>query len=151
MLYAIVALLVLIADQALKYYVTLNIPLDEGVITMIPGVMSLVNYHNYGAAFSMLSGFGARWAFVVLAVAFTVGVIYALVNRRVQSKFLAWTLVMVAAGAVGNAIDRALYGYVVDMFRTDFMNFAIFNVADIFITLGGFGLCLAILRMPDGD
>ena len=151
MLYAIAALLVLIADQALKYYVTLNIPLDEGVITLIPGVMSLVNFHNTGAAFSMLSGGGARWAFVVLAVAFTIGISYAIINRRIKDKFLRWTLVLIAAGAMGNAIDRALYGYVVDMFRTDFMNFAIFNVADIFITLGCIALCFAILRMPGDD
>ena len=148
MYYAIAALLVLIADQALKYYVTLNIPLGDGVITLIPGFMSLVNYHNTGAAFSMLSGGGARWAFVVLAVSFTAAVIYLIVNRKIRSNALRWTLTMVAAGAMGNAIDRAFYGYVVDMFRTDFMDFAIFNVADIFITVGGFFLCIAILLMP---
>lgn len=148
MYYAIAALLVLIADQALKYYVTLNIPLGDGVITLIPGFMSLVNYHNTGAAFSMLSGGGARWAFVVLAVSFTAAVIYLIANRKIPSNALRWTLTIVAAGAMGNAIDRAFYGYVVDMFRTDFMNFAIFNVADIFITVGGFALCLAILMMP---
>jgi len=146
--YAIAALLVLIADQALKYYVTLNIPLGDGVIPLIPGFMSLVNYHNTGAAFGMLSDSGARWAFVVLAVSFTAAVIYMIANRKIPSNPLRWTLTMVAAGAMGNAIDRAFYGYVVDMFRTDFMNFAIFNVADIFITLGGFALCLAILMMP---
>lgn len=148
MYYAIAALLALIADQALKYYVTLNIPLGDGVITLIPGFMSLVNYHNTGAAFSMLSGGGARWAFVVLAVSFTAAVIYLIVNRKIPSNGLRWTLTMIAAGAMGNAIDRAFYGYVVDMFRTDFMNFAIFNVADIFITVGGFLLCIAILLMP---
>jgi len=148
MLYAIAALLVLIADQALKYYVTLHIPLDEGVVTLIPGFMSLTHYHNTGAAFSMLSGGGARWAFVVLAIAVTAATIYLLLNRRIQSKAICWSLVFVCAGAIGNAIDRAFYGYVVDMFRTDFMTFAIFNVADIFITCGGFALCLAILMMP---
>lgn len=148
MYYAIAALLALIADQALKYYVTLNIPLGDGVITLIPGFMSLVNYHNTGAAFGMLSDSGARWAFVVLAVSFTAAVIYLIVNRKIPSNALRWTLTMVAAGAMGNAIDRAFYGYVVDMFRTDFMDFAIFNVADIFITVGGFALCLAILMMP---
>lgn len=148
MYYAIAALLALIADQALKYYVTLNIPLNEGVVPLIPGIMSLVHHRNTGAAFSMLSGGGARWAFVVLAAAFTAAVIYMILHRTIKSKLMNWTLVMVAAGAVGNAIDRALYGFVVDMFRTDFMNFAIFNVADIFITVGGFGLCLAILLMP---
>ena len=125
MYYAIAALLILIADQALKYYITLNVPLGEGVIPMIPGFMSLVNYHNTGAAFSMLSGGGARWAFVVLALSFTAATIYLIANRKLPSKFLCWTLTFVAAGAMGNAIDRAFYGYVVDMFRTDFMNFAI--------------------------
>lgn len=148
MYYAIAALLALIADQALKYYVTLNIPLGDGVSPFIPGFMSLVNYHNTGAAFSMLSGGGARWAFVVLALSFTAATVYLIMNRKITSKFLCWTLTMVAAGAMGNAIDRAFYGYVVDMFRTDFMNFAIFNVADIFITCGGIALCAAILFTP---
>ena len=148
MLYAIAALLVLIADQALKYYVTVKIPLDEGVVTLIPNVMSLVNYHNTGAAFSLLSGGGARWAFVALAVVLTIVVIYLLMHRTIKSPFINWTLVFITAGAIGNAIDRALYGYVVDMFRTDFMNFAIFNVADIFITCGGIALCAAILFTP---
>ena len=149
MLYAIAALLILIADQALKYYVTLNIPLGEGVMPLIPKVMSLVQYHNTGAAFSMLSGGGARWAFVVLALAFTAATVYIVLNRTIKSPMINWAMVLVSAGAMGNAIDRAFYGYVVDMFRTDFMNFAIFNVADIFICIGGFFLCLGILLMPD--
>lgn len=149
MIYAIVALLVLIADQALKYYITLNIAVNEGVKSFIPGVMSLVHHRNTGAAFSMLSGGGARWAFVLLAVCFTAATIYILSHRTIQSKLINWSLTLVAAGAVGNAIDRAFYGFVVDMFRTDFMNFAIFNIADIFITVGGFALCLGILLAPD--
>ncbi|MBQ5671922.1 MAG: signal peptidase II [Oscillospiraceae bacterium] len=149
MLYLIAALLILIADQALKYYITLNIPLGEGVVTLIPNIMSLVHFRNTGAAFSMLSGGGARWAFVVLAVAFTAAAVYMILHRTIKSPMINWAMVLVSAGAVGNAIDRAFYGYVVDMFRTDFMNFAIFNVADIFICVGGFFLCLGILLMPD--
>ena len=149
MLYLIAALLILIADQALKYYVTLNIPLGEGVVAFIPHVMSLVHYRNTGAAFSMLSGGGARWAFVVLAVAFTAATVHIILHRTIKSPMINWAMVLVSAGAVGNAIDRAFYGYVVDMFRTDFMNFAIFNIADIFICIGGFFLCLGILLMPD--
>lgn len=145
MLYAIVAVLVLILDQGLKYYVTLNIPLNDGVLPLIPGILSLTNHHNYGAAFSLLSDSGARWAFVILAVALTLGVVYALAARKVKSPIVRWLLTLIAAGAMGNAIDRALYGYVVDMFRTEFMNFAIFNVADIFITVCGILLCLCIL------
>ena len=61
-----------------------------------------------------------------------------------------WSMVLVAAGAVGNAIDRAFYGYVVDMFRTEFMNFAIFNVADIFLTCGAaFMVVYALFLDPE--
>ena len=88
MLYAIVALLVLIADQALKYYITLNVPLNEGVIPFIPGFMSLVHHRNTGAAFSMLSGGGARWAFVLLAVVFCfiIGVVFGLYPANKAAK-----------------------------------------------------------------
>ena len=54
MWYAIVAILILIADQGLKYWVTVNIALDTGHVTLIPGVLELTNIHNNGAAFSML-------------------------------------------------------------------------------------------------
>lgn len=148
MIYVIAALLVLIADQGLKYFVTLNIPVGEGIIPMIPKLLDLVHYRNTGAAFSMMSGGSARWAFVLLAACFTLGVTYALMKGRVKNKYIRWSLVMVAAGAIGNAIDRALYGYVVDMFKTPFKMFGIFNIADIFIVLGGIALCVFIILMP---
>ena len=148
MLYLIAALLVLIADQGLKYFITVNVPVGEGVIHLIPKFLDLVHYRNTGAAFSMMSGGSARWAFVLLAACFTLGVTYALMQHKVKNKYIRWSLVMVAAGAVGNAIDRALYGYVVDMFQTPFKMFGIFNVADIFIVLGGIALCVFIILMP---
>jgi lipoprotein signal peptidase len=77
--------------------------------------MSLVHHRNTGAAFSMLSGGGARWAFVLLAVVFTAAVIYMIMHRTIKDPLMNWAMVLVAAGAVGNAIDRAFYGYVVDM------------------------------------
>ena len=94
MLYLIAALLILISDQALKYYVTLNIPLGEGVVSFIPGFMSLVRYHNTGAAFSMLSGGGARWAFVVLAIAFTAATVYIILHRTIKSPMINWAMVL---------------------------------------------------------
>ena len=69
MFYAIAVVLVLIADQALKYWVSLNIELNVGEQALIPGVIKLVNIHNSGAAFGLLSGGSWRWVFVVIAVA----------------------------------------------------------------------------------
>ena len=153
MLYAIVAVLVLILDQGLKYYVTLNIPLNTGSVTLIPKVLSLMNIHNTGAAFGMLGGGAMRWGFVVLAVGFTGVVVWALMTGRVKSRTIRWLLVLIAAGGIGNAIDRALFGYVVDMFHFDlsFLSwFAIFNVADIAITVFCFVFILYILFGGEG-
>ena len=69
MLYSIVALLVVILDQAVKYWVT-NTLMGYDIVKFIPGVISLVNVPNDGAAFSMLSGGGARIYFIIVTVVF---------------------------------------------------------------------------------
>lgn len=144
MLYAIVVVLVLIADQLMKYWVTANITLNSGSVELIPGILKLVNIHNDGAAFSLFPGY--RWIFVGLAAAVTIAVILALVFRWIKSGFGRWMAVLTMAGALGNAIDRAIYGYVVDMFVIEPVKFIqVFNVADIFITVGGILFCLYLI------
>ena len=103
-------------------------------------VLALAHIHNAGAAFSMLTG--ARWFFVVLTVALVVFALWVLYAKKITHPFGRWTLALIIAGALGNLIDRALNGYVVDMFEVLFMNFAIFNVADIFVVVGGIGFCI---------
>jgi signal peptidase II len=70
---------------------------------------------------------------------------YALVRRWPKTPLGTWSLCVVTGGALGNFIDRAVNGYVVDMFEFDFIDFAIFNVADVFITVGGILFCLYLL------
>lgn len=136
MIYAIVAVIALIADQWLKYWVTVNITLSTGANTLIPGVLKLVNIHNTGAAFSILSDVSfARWIFLGLAAAVCVVLIVVIAKRVFKSKFATWCMVLFMAGAAGNCIDRALYGYVVDMFKLDFVNFAVFNLADAILVV----------------
>lgn len=145
MLYAIVSVLILIADQGLKYWVTLNIPLNEGRVELIPGVLDLMNIHNYGAAFSILRN-APSWLFIVIAIVFAAVVIISLRRNWIHGKFGRWTAVLVLAGALGNCIDRMLSGYVVDMFSFPFWkSFAVFNVADVFITVCGILFCLHVL------
>lgn len=144
MLYAIVVVLVLIADQLMKYWVTANITLNSGSVELIPGILKLVNIHNDGAAFSLFPGY--RWIFVGLAAAVTIAVILALIFKWIKSGFGRWMAVLTMAGALGNAIDRAIYGYVVDMFVIEPVKFIqVFNVADIFITVGGILFCLYLI------
>lgn len=128
-------MLAVIVDQWVKYWVAGHIPFETGIIRLIPGVMSIVNIHNDGAAFSFLAGGGARIWFILICGVFTVLVILALATNMISGKVGRWSAVMVAAGGIGNAIDRMLYGYVQDMFKVEFFNFAVFNVADIFITV----------------
>lgn len=143
MLYAIVTVLVLILDQAVKYWATVSIALDEGSITLIPGVISIVNIHNSGAAFGIFQN--AYWLFIIIAVIFAAVVVVALWKNIIRDPMGRWSAVLVMSGAIGNCIDRVMNGFVVDMFRFDFMNFAVFNVADIFITICGILFCLYII------
>lgn len=151
MLYSIVALLVVILDQAVKYWVT-NTLMGYDIVKFIPGVISLVNVPNDGAAFSMLSGGGARIYFIIVTVVFCIAVILALATNFISGRVARWSLVMVAAGGFANCIDRVIYGYVVDMFKVELFNFAIFNVADIFITVFAIVFALAIIfEKPQKD
>ena len=148
MLYSIVALLVVIFDQAVKFWVT-NTLLGYDVVSFIPGVISLVNVPNYGAAFGILSGGNARIGFIVVTVIFCLAVIIALATNFINGRVARWSLVMVAAGGFANCIDRVIYGYVVDMFKVELFNFAIFNVADIFITVFAIIFAISILFEKD--
>ena len=149
MIYAIAAVLVLILDQGLKYFVTVNITLDTGAVHLIPGVLDLVNIHNTGAAFGILQGGGWRWIFVVIALLFVAIAVYAIRRGLIKGAVGRWAVVGVLAGAIGNCIDRVLFGYVVDMFQPVFLQDtpfgAIFNVADMFISCCGILFCIYIL------
>ena len=151
MWYAIVAILILIADQGLKYWVTVNIALDTGHVTLIPGVLELTNIHNNGAAFSMLEH-APHWIFIIFTLVFAAIAVFCLRHNVVHGKVGRWSVVLVLAGAVGNCIDRILSGYVVDMFNFLFVRFAVFNLADVFIVVAGITLCLHVIfyRGDDG-
>ena len=124
-------------DRVSKIVVVNNIKGEEP-IKFLFGAFQLRYTENTGAAFSAFSD-----NTVVLAV-FTVLVIFLclfmLLTRKVKSKFASACLILIISGGIGNAIDRIVDGYVVDFIEPLFMNFAVFNVADIFITVGAFML-----------
>ena len=103
-------------------------------VTVLPGVLDLMFVRNTGAAFSFGEGHGI--AFVVLAVVVVIAVAVYLVRSPQLSRVECTGLAMVSAGAVGNAIDRLFLGYVTDFIATTFIDFPVFNVADIAITVG---------------
>lgn len=121
-------------DQFTKYLTVSNILLGHD-IPAIEGLFHLTYVHNYGAAFSSFSG--ARWFFVALFLVFLGVVIWEFSTKKMPFTTLErWCIVSILAGGLGNVIDRVRLGYVIDMIEVDFMEFAIFNVADCFITCG---------------
>ena len=151
MVYAIVAAIILIADQWLKYWVTVSIVLDTGEKALIPGIIKLVNIHNEGAAFGMMDSGNMRWVFVALAAAFSVLLVVLLVKRVLSGKFACWCSALAIAGAIGNAIDRVLYGYVVDMFKPEFIDFYVFNFADAVLVVACLMFIVYIFVGGDGQ
>lgn len=128
-----------ILDQLTKYWVVKGIPL-YGHVPVLDKVFHLTYVQNRGAAFSMLEG--QHWFFGLLFAVLTVVVIWELVKKAMPfTTFERFCIASVWAGGLGNMIDRVRLGYVVDMIEVDFMNFAVFNVADCFITCG----CIALM------
>ena len=133
MLYAVLVAALVAIDQVVKYLVRANIPLGES-IPFLPHVMDLTYVQNTGAAFSMFSEH--TWMLTLLSLVVSALLVLVLVKGWVTRTRLGRVCVaVVLAGAVGNLIDRALFNFVT------FMNFAVFNVADICVVLGGIGFC----------
>ena len=145
MLYAIIGLLVVILDQGVKYWASFHVDLESTGNTFIPGIISLVNVHNDGAAFGFLAGSNARIPFIIITGVFIVAVIIALATKFISGRFARWCLVLVTAGGFSNCIDRVIYGYVQDMFKCELFNFPVFNVADIFISVFAILFALAVI------
>ena len=137
----IAALIVL--DQLVKAYVVHNIALGE-IKSWIPNLVSLTYLQNRGAAFSMLQD--QQWFFAVITLVVMAGAIWYLHKHIEDSLWIVFGLVLIIAGGLANFIDRIGQGFVVDMFHLDFVNFAIFNVADSYLTVGVVVLLLAMLK-----
>ena len=134
LLLALLSAAIVIADQITKFLTVANIPLYADV-PVLEGVVGLTYVQNTGAAFSAFQG--AQWLFAGVFVVFTVAIVWEYFKSPMPFKKYERVLIAcVYGGAVGNMIDRIRLGYVVDMIKTEFMDFPVFNVADIFITCG---------------
>ncbi|MBB3592748.1 signal peptidase II [Rhizobium sp. BK529] len=124
-----------ILDQIVKIAVDHYLPLQEAV-PVIP-MLALYRTYNLGVAFSMLSGMDG-WFIVGMRLIIVAFVLY-LWHRTAKDRWLAHLgYALIIAGAIGNLIDRFAYGHVIDyiLFHTETWSFAVFNLADSFITVG---------------
>ena len=135
MLYAVLVAALVALDQLVKYLVVQQIPLGEHV-PFLPHLLDLTYVENTGAAFSMFSQH--TWVLTLISLVLSVVLSVGVFKPLFRHPFGRTALALLLAGAVGNLIDRALQGYVVDMFHVLFMEFAVFNVADICVVVGGF-------------
>jgi signal peptidase II len=134
-------------DQIVKIAVDHYLPLQEAV-PLVP-MLALYRTYNLGVAFSMLSGMDG-WFIVGMRLVIVAFVLW-LWRRTAKDRRLAHLgYALIIAGAIGNLIDRFAYGHVIDyiLFHTESWSFAVFNLADSFITIGAACVVLDELLVP---
>ena len=133
MLYALIVLALIAADQGLKYWVVSHLALGKSA-PFLPGVLQLTRLHNTGAAWSSFSGMTT--VLIVVTVVLIVGVLLLLVKGIVRHPMGVAGCLLILGGGIGNLIDRIFRGYVVDMFNIQLFQYPIFNLADCFVVIG---------------
>ena len=148
-LWGLAALLVVL-DQVTKVLAVKYLK-PVGSVSFLPGFMNLTFVENRGAAFGILQG--QRWVFLVFTLAVTAGiaVVWKKLGPEPVNEKIRACLAVLLAGAWGNAIDRLCRGYVVDFFHTAFMDFPVFNLADICVVLSVVALMVLILFFVKED
>ena len=145
LLLLIAGAILVIFDQFTKYLAVSHLAGREARV-LIPGILELRYLENNGAAFSMLQN--QQWFFYILTAVFLIFAIW-LMRKIPQntSEFnpLLWSLAILCAGAVGNLIDRIMHRYVIDFIYFSVINFPIFNVADIYVTVSVILLIILVL------
>lgn len=146
------AFIILMIDQFTKVLIVGYYHLGDS--TTVTSFFNVVRVHNYGAAFSFLAGAGGwqRWFFTVLGFV-AAGVIVWMLKSHAGQRLFSFAMACILGGAVGNVVDRLMYGYVVDFldFHWRGIHFPAFNLADSAITLGAGCLILdELLRVRRG-
>ena len=147
----LVVLLVLI-DQAVKYFVISNVDLYETYYTFSIGkhdLFSITHVRNNGAAWSIMEG--KTILLTVIAVIAIAVVIFLIASGKFKLKLEVIMLSFIMAGGIGNIIDRIRYKEVIDYIRTDFIDFPVFNFADICVVVGAIGFCISYLIIESAN
>mgnify|MGYP000700255267 CR=1 FL=1 len=143
-IYLILSLLLIAADQVMKMWIFSNFALHTGQ-ELLPGIVKLFYIQNTGAAWGILAG--QQFVFYLITAFGVSAILYLMFQERGKSKFALTTYSLLLAGALGNFIDRVLHGEVVDFIDTYILgyDFPIFNVADSSLTIGVILIIIALL------
>ena len=138
-------IILILLDQFTKYLAVQHLlPLQGGKI-LIPGVFRLLYLENRGSAFGMLQNKQTFFIIFTIIVLVAILIVYSHMPQTARMLFLRIDLVLIFAGAIGNFIDRIRQGFVVDFLYFELIDFPIFNVADIYVTVGCILLILLLL------
>lgn len=144
------SLLVLVLDQVTKIAISNSFQMYEKL--EITSFFNLTLAHNPGAAFSFLAGEDGwqRWFFTIIAVVISAVLVVWLHRLPKSDKWMGICLALVLGGALGNLVDRVMYGYVVDFlsFHWQGSYFPAFNVADAGISVGAFMMAVDVIKNP---
>ncbi len=144
---AIIALIII--DQFTKYLTVTNLKLSES-INAIPNIFRFTYVENRGAAFGVLQD--SRWFFIIVTITFVIGagIYYEKNIRKLNDKWYQLIYILILSGAIGNFIDRASKGFVVDFIDFYTINYPVFNMADIYVCVGCGILAIRMLKREDG-
>lgn len=141
---AVGTVLLISLDQITKWAASVYLKGNHS-FPLIKGVFELYYLENRGSAFGLMQG--KRFFFIVIAVIVLIILPYIYYQIPISSRFVLLRLdaVLFLAGAIGNAIDRVVRGYVVDFLYFSLIDFPVFNVADIYVTVSAFTLFFLML------
>lgn len=147
MLEAAVVVIAVIIDQLTKYFASGNLTSDA--FRVIPGIINFRYVENRGMAFGMFQN--GTIILSVLTGIFIILMFFIVYKYKAKTtKFFRICFSLIIGGAVGNFIDRVFAGFVVDFIEFDFVNFAVFNFADICVTIGAILLFIYLLLCKEG-
>ena len=138
----VVVILLVAIDQLSKYLVLTGLK-PVGTMTVIDEFLQFRYVENTGAAFSMLSN-NTTFLSVITSL-IMIAILTVLFTGKIKDKLQCAALIIVVAGGIGNLIDRVARGFVVDFIEFTFVDYAVFNVADIFVTIGAVLLVISII------
>ncbi len=144
MIYLISVIFLLGFDQFTKYLASTHLKNANSII-IIKNIFQLHYLENRGAAFGLLQGQRLWFVLITLIMLFLMVFVYLRVPMDKRYRWIRFVLVLLTSGAIGNLIDRIRLNYVIDFFYFELINFPIFNVADIYVTIGMALLILLIL------
>ncbi|MBQ4284509.1 MAG: signal peptidase II [Lachnospira sp.] len=147
----LVSAVILVAIDQVTKIISVNSLKDKAPFVIIEGVFEFYYLENTGTAWGLFAG--ARYIFLILTVIILAVIVYIVLKMPYNKKYMPLhiVIILIASGAVGNFIDRLCLGYVRDFIYFKLIDFPIFNVADIYVTVSMFAMAFLILFKYDEE